>query len=136
MTRKELSKYFYLSLEIKDLEEKIETLNTESISSSKITGMPVYHTNESPIERKVQLLIEYKNKLEKRKVRAMEEMIKIEKFISTIDDIETRLIFNKRYIELKAWDDIAEEMNMCERTAYRKHKKYLGRSCQDDRKGN
>ena len=52
MTKKELSKYYYLSLEIKDLEDRIESINETTIGSSKITGMPIAHRNESPIERK------------------------------------------------------------------------------------
>ena len=55
----------------------------------------------------------------------MQEMIKIEKFISEIVDIETRLIFSKRYIELKGWEKIGEEMHMSKRTAQRIHKKFL-----------
>jgi DNA-directed RNA polymerase specialized sigma subunit len=125
MTKKELSKYYYLSLEINDLEERIETLNETTIGSSQITGMPVTHGNESPIERKVEKLIRLKEKLEKRKSQAFDEMEKIEKYISTIDDIETRLIFNKRYLDFKSWDEIAEEMFMSERTVYRKHSNWL-----------
>lgn len=125
MTKKELSKYYYLSLEINDLEERIETLNETTIGSSQITGMPVTHSNESPIERKVEKLIRLKEKLEKRKSQAFDEMEKIEKYISTIDDIETRLIFNKRYLDFKSWDEIAEEMFMSERTVYRKHSNWL-----------
>lgn len=89
MTKRELSKYYYLSLEIKDLEDRIEVLNETSIGSSKITGMPIAHTNESPIEKRVELIIRLKDKLEKRKCRALEEMDKIEQYLSTIEDIET-----------------------------------------------
>ena len=89
MTKKELSKYYYLSLEIKDLEDRIESINETTIGSSKITGMPIVHSNESPIERKVELLIRLKDKLEKRKIQALEEMEKIEKYITTINNIET-----------------------------------------------
>lgn len=125
MTKKELSKYYYLSLEIKDLEDRIESINETTIGASKITGMPIVHSNESPIERKVELLIRLKDKLEKRKIQALEEMEKIEKYISTINDIETRIIFNKRYLDFKSWDDISEEMYMSVRSVYRKHSNWL-----------
>ena len=125
MTKKELSKYYYLSLEIKDLEDRIEILNETSVGSSKITGMPIAHTNESPIERRVELIIRLKNKLEKRKCRALEEMDKIEQYLSTIEDIETRLIFYKRYLDFKSWEEIADEMYMSERSVYRKHSNCL-----------
>lgn len=125
MTKRELSKYYYLSLEIKDLEERIESLNETTIGSSKITGMPIAHTNESPIERRVELIIRLKNKLEKRKCRALEEMDKIEQYLSTIEDIETRLIFYKRYLDFKSWEEIADEMYMSVRSVYRKHSNFL-----------
>ncbi len=125
MTKKELSKYYYLSLEINDLEERIEMLNETSIGSPKITGMPIVHTNESPIERKVELIIRLKEKLEKRKSQALEEMEKIEKYVSTIEDIEIRLIFYKRYLDFKSWEEIADEMFMSERSVYRKHSNWL-----------
>lgn len=125
MTKRELSKYYYLSLEIKDLEERIEALDDTAIGSSKITGMPMVHTNESPIEKRVELIIRLKNKLEKRKCRALEEMDKIEQYLSTIEDIETRLIFYKRYLDFKSWEEIAVEMYMSERSVYRKHSNFL-----------
>ena len=52
-------------------------------------------------------------------------MMNIENYLATIEDIETKLIFNKRYIELKEWSVIAREMHMSERTVFRKHSKQL-----------
>ena len=53
------------------------------------------------------------------------EMEKIEKYISTIEDIEIRLIFSKRYLDFKDWVKIADEMFMSERSVYRKHSNWL-----------
>lgn len=126
LTKKELSKYYYLSLEIKDLEERKRMLEQTSIGSAKLTGMPkAKFNNTSPTERIIELIDEIDKRLDKRKIEAMQEMIKIEKFISEIVDIETRLIFSKRYIELKGWEKIGEEMHMSKRTAQRIHKKFL-----------
>ncbi len=126
LTKKELSKYYYLSLEIKDLEERKRMLEQTSIGSAKLTGMPkAQFNNTSPTERIIELIDEIDKRLDKRKIEAMQEMIKIEKFISEIVDIETRLIFSKRYIELKGWEKIGEEMHMSKRTAQRIHKKFL-----------
>lgn len=126
LTKKELSKYYYLSLEIKDLEERKKILEQTSIGSAKLSGMPKAKFNStSPTERIIELIDEIDKRLDKRKVEAMQEMIKIEKFISAIKEIETRLIFSKRYIELKGWEKIGEEMHMSKRTAQRIHKKFL-----------
>ncbi|MBB1553082.1 MAG: hypothetical protein HG453_002705 [Clostridiales bacterium] len=39
--------------------------------------------------------------------------------------MEARLIFSKRYIELKSWEKIGEEMQMSKRTAQQIYKKFL-----------
>ncbi|MBQ2892252.1 MAG: DUF1492 domain-containing protein [Bacilli bacterium] len=125
MTKKELSKYYYLSREIKDLEERIQTLQNQSVGVSKLTGMPFSNEKSNPVEKRAELLITLKNKLEKRKTKSLEELIKIEKCISAIEDIETRMIMTKRYIELKSWEKISMEMYMSERTLFRKQKAYF-----------
>lgn len=125
MTKRELSKYYYLSLEIKDLEERIVHLHETAIGSSKITGMPMVHSNESPIEKRVELIVRLSDKLKRRQKQAFEEMEKIEQYISTIEDIEIRLIFSKRYLDFKDWVTIADEMFMSERTVQRKHSNWL-----------
>ncbi len=131
MNKRQLSRYYYLSLEIKEIEERIQSIRETSVGSSKITGMPSNHSVENPLEKRVELLISLNEKLESRRIKALEEMLKIEKFLATIDDIETKLIFTKRYIDLKSWEKIAMEMHMSERTVYRKHSSYLRRNDND-----
>ena len=101
MTKRELSKYYFLNLEIKDIKSKIQEIESTIIGSSKITDMP-HSTNKSdPVHEKVELLSRLKTKLENREAKAMRELLKIESYISAIEDAEVRLIFSKRYIELK-----------------------------------
>ena len=71
MTKKELSKYYYLSREIKDLEERIQTLQNQSVGVSKLTGMPFSNEKSNPGEKRAELLITLKNKLEKRKTKSL-----------------------------------------------------------------
>src|SRR5574344_263851 len=125
MNKWQLSRYYYLSLEIKDIEEKIKTLRDTSIGSTRLTGMPVSHSNTNPLEKRVELLVSLTEKLENRKAKALEEMIKIERFLMSIEDIEVRMLLNKRYIEFKKWEKIAQEMHMGIATVYRMHKNYL-----------
>jgi len=94
-------------------------------SCSKATGMPVSGNISNPTERKVQLILKYTEILERKKNLALEEMVKIENIIAKINDTEIRRIFNKRYIELKKWERIAQEMHMSERTIFRKHSQFL-----------
>ena len=125
MNKKELSKYYYLTLEILDIENKLKEIRNQSSGVSRMTGMPFSSQVGNPTEKQVMLIEKYTEKLEHKKLQAMEEIIKIENYISEIKDVETRLIFNKRYIELKKWDVIAREMNMCERGVFQRHSDHL-----------
>lgn len=125
MTKKELLKYFYLTLEIKSLEEKIKQIRNETISSYQLTGMPFANERVSPVEKKVELLDKLSSILEQRKNEALERQIDIETYISTIQDTAGRNILHKRYIELKSWNKIMREMYMSERSVFRKHKEMI-----------
>lgn len=135
MNKKELSKYYHLTNEIKDLQEKIKELDLTLISSPLLTGMPHNNKVSNPTEQRNILILTLKRKLEIREAKAMEELIKIEDYISSIEDIELRQIFDKRYVQLKSWEVIANEIHMSERNVFRKVSKYLKEN-KDDRKGN
>lgn len=135
MNKKELSKYYHLTNEIKDLQEKIKELDLTLISSPLLTGMPHSNKVSNPTEQRNTLILTLKRKLEIREAKAMEELIKIEDYISSIEDIELRQIFDKRYVQLKSWEVIANEIHMSERNVFRKVSKYLKEN-KDDRKGN
>ena len=133
MNKKDLSRYYHLKMEIKDLGDKIKELEQTLISSPILTGMPHSNNISKPTEQRNILILSLKSKLEKRETNALEELNKIEDYISSIEDIEIRQIFSKRYVQLKRWDDIAKEMHMSERNIFRKHSKYLKEN-RDDRK--
>ena len=71
------------------------------------------------------LIEKYQNRLESKKAEAIQEMLRIEKYLSSIEDIETRMIFIYRYIEKKSWEQIAMLMHMGIATVFRKHKEQL-----------
>ena len=128
MKKHELSRYYYLKLEIKQLEDRIREIESTVVGSSRITDVPYKKNIKSdPVEKTVQLINKLKNKLTNQKSKATEELIKIEEFISSINDAEARIILTKRYIELQKWEKISLEMGMTERTIYRIHKKYVER---------
>lgn len=125
MNKRELSKYYHLVGEIKYLESRIKEIESSLVGSQVMTGMPKGTGVGDPVYKKTTLLIKLKDKLEERKSKSIIELEKIEDFIQSIDDVEIRIIFTKRYIDLKQWEAIAFEMGMSERNIYRKHKKYL-----------
>ena len=125
MNKRDLSRYYHLSMEIKDLEEQIKELSNSLVGSPILTGMPHGSGISNPVEQKATLLINLKNKLETRKNKSISERIKIEIYIASIEKSEIRLIFTKRYIQFKQWDEIADEMNMSISSVFRKHKEQL-----------
>lgn len=125
MTKKELSKYYYLTLEIKNLEDRIEVLESSMLGSSTLSHMPKSKSTEVKMEKMIEMILELEEKIIKRKVECINEIERIVDFINKIPDPETRLIYSKRYIELKSWQKISEEMYMGIATVFRKHKKYL-----------
>lgn len=66
MTKEELSKYYYLSLEIKQIEAKISEINDTYMSASKINGMPKSHKISNPQEERMLLVEKYQEKLERK----------------------------------------------------------------------
>ena len=125
MTKNELSKYYYLSKEIEQIQSKIDEVQSTYISSSQMDGMPHERKQSSPQERMIILIEKYKEKLEQKKSEAVQEMLKIETYLAGIEDIETRMIFNYRYIERKSWEQIAQIMHMGIATVFRKHREQL-----------
>ena len=125
MTKRELSKYYHLSMEIKEIEEQINELTNSLISSPTLTGMPHGSGVGNPVEQKATLLINLKNKLEKRKNKSLKQLTKIETYIASIEKTEIRLIFTKRYMQFKRWEDIAREMHMSISSVFRKHHEQL-----------
>lgn len=125
MTKKELSKYYYLSVEINELEAQIKELMDSLVGSPNLTGMPHGSGVGNPVEQKAILMVNLKNKLEKRRAKALKQLTKIELYIANIEKAEVRLIFTKRYIQFKRWEDIAREMCMSESSMFRRHKEQL-----------
>lgn len=134
MTIKELSNLFYINKEIKRLESELEEIT--EIGSSVIDGMPHGKKAGDKVQSLVlkrQTLVE---KIVKKQIEYIDEKIKIENFISSIDDAKIRLIARLRFVEFKNWYDIADEITpdnkeLVDRTApYNAIKRYFEKNNQ------
>lgn len=126
MTIKGLSKYHNIKVEIKQLEDTVEELESTIIGSSKITGMPTnINGNSSPTERIGIKLAQLKSKIENKKESLIDEVHKIEDFLETIDEEEIRIIIRERFLNGKTWDEIAKKMITDRSTPYYRLKNYL-----------
>lgn len=134
MNIKELSNLFYINKELKRLESELEEISV--IGATVLDGMP--HSTKSG--NKVQSLVLKRQTLVEKIVRKqteyIDEKIKMENFISNIDNPKIRLIVRLRFVEFKSWYDIADEITpedeeLVDRTSpYNALKRYFEKNSQ------
>ena len=121
---KNLNKLYWIKKEIRTIEEQIKELTI--LSSVQISDMPKGGNNiTSSVERFTEKLLSLKGKLESKRLEYIEERIKMEDFLSTIEDSEISLIARMRFIDNRSWEYIGKEMNMDRTTVSKKLSKYL-----------
>ena len=125
MTKEELSKYYYLKQEIKQIEDKIKEIDSTFMRASLINCEKFEKKLSNPQEKRMILIEKYEQKLEIAINKSIEELIKIEEFINSIEDPENRMIFRYRYIELKSWNEISSLIHISRSAIFERHNKIL-----------
>lgn len=125
MTKEELSKYYYLKQEIKQIEDKIEEIDSTFMRASLINCEKFERKLSNSQEKRMILIEKYEQKLEIAINKSIEELIKIEEFINSIEDPENRMIFRYRYIELKSWNEISSLIHISRSAIFERHNKIL-----------
>lgn len=125
MTKEELSKYYYLKQEIKQIEDKIKEIDSTIMRASLINCEKFERKLSNPQEKRMILIEKYEQKLEIAINKSIEELIKIEEFINSIEDPENRMIFRYRYIELKSWNEISSLIHISRSAIFERHNKIL-----------
>ena len=125
MTKEELSKYYYLKQEIKQIEDKIKEIDSTFMRASLINCEKFERKLSNPQEKRMILIEKYEQKLEIAIKKSIEELIKIEEFINSIEDPENRMIFRYRYIELKSWNEISSLIHISRSAIFERHNKIL-----------
>lgn len=125
MSESELSRYYWLKKEIKDIEDRIEEFGT-GLSAGKYTESikGIGGKNTTIQDRYAELREMY---IEKR-IMALEEYIKIETYISTVEEPKIRLIMRRRFLDLKDWEAIGNEMNYDRTSVSKMLREYLKHS--------
>jgi len=118
MTEKELSKYYWLRKEIKDLEERLAEFGY-GVSATKLDKEISGITSTESIQEKRIIIIE---KWISARVSALEEYLKIESYIESVEDSEIRQIMRYRFLDLKKWNEI-DKLMLCGKD-YAKKKYY------------
>lgn len=107
MTIKELSQYYMLNREIRDLEEKIRMLEARATSATQdISGMP-YSGERSDKTAIGGIISDTRDLLLTRKIQADFEYNRLERYISSVSDSRIRLILTHRFVDLWSWTKIA-----------------------------
>lgn len=126
ITFEDLNQIYYINKEIESLYRELTELKEQSlIKSATVSDMPkggerkdllVEHTND---------VLEIENMIRYSLAKLKRTRRKVEKFLDTVEDSETRLIIRLRCINNMTWDEIGAEMGMNRRTASRKFYGYL-----------
>ena len=111
MDAETLRDYRYLKREIKSLQKRIDTLNstlTDRVraSNSEFPYQEIHIRIEGEDPRKSSLELI----LQKRLDECVDKVIEIERFISSIEDSRTRMIFQRRYVDGWSWQKISMSM--------------------------
>ena len=125
MTKEELSKYYYFKQEIKQIEDKIKEIDSTFMRASLINCEKFERKLSNPQEKRMILIEKYEQKLEIAINKSIEELIKMEEFINSIEDPENRMIFRYRYIELKSWNEISSLIHISRSAIFERHNKIL-----------
>lgn len=124
MSEKELSRYYFLRQEIKDLENRLREFGVglSAVNLEKeLSGSTVHNS----IQEKRAILIE---KWINARLTALEEYLKIENYIEKVEDSEIRQIMRYRFLDLYGWYEIGELLHCDRTTASKKMRAYLKHS--------
>lgn len=128
MDKETLENYRYLKKEIRQLERRINRLHTPlsdrvTASNTEFPYQPI-HVRIEGVDIKKQALEEI---LRKRLAACLDETIRIEDFISSIEDSRVRMVFQRRYVDGWTWVKISIMLGSSDEAYARKiHNRYLG----------
>ena len=127
MTIQDLSKYYLIKKEVQKLKDRLTEIESTIISSSKISDMKVDSSRNinSPVEITANRIIKLKAKLEKEIAKSYDEELKLENFISDIEDKTVKLIIRLRFKDGMTWQEVADELSYDRSTPYKKLTSYL-----------
>ena len=132
MTKKELSQYYWLQKEINGYEEKLKELRSRamSVQAPALSDMPKGGGLKSRIEEYVAEILDLEAIIMAKQLQCIHERQRLERFILSIPDSMTRLIFDLRCVQGKTWKEVAACMGggMTENTACQIFLRYTRRA--------
>ncbi|MCZ9313172.1 MAG: sigma factor-like helix-turn-helix DNA-binding protein [Methanocorpusculum sp.] len=130
MTAKQYLKQAYrLNERIKDKQERIDSLRLMSTSTGAIDyskdRVQTSPSGDAPFTKQVMQIIQFEEELEADKNRMKTVFLEISRAIDQMENANHILVLSKRYLLMKTWEQIANEMNYSVMQIHRIHKDAL-----------
>lgn len=128
MTKKELSQLYYLKKEIKEQQRRLSELEALATScTAKITGLPNGNGISDKIANYATEIADLKSLLDLNLKKCFYELNRLDRFISSVNDSEMRIILTLRYSQGLSWQQIAQNMGVLGdgSTERKKHNRFL-----------
>lgn len=108
MTKKELSKLYWLNREIAEDKRRLAELEVAAVSpTAKITGLPHATGAHDKIGNMAILIAEQRSMIELKMQQSVIEYRRITRYIDSIDDVQMRMILSLRYVNGLSWQQVA-----------------------------
>ena len=111
MVLKDLNSLYYIEQEIQIYEDKIAELRERAASlSPNYSGMPRGNSPGNKVENAAVAIVSYIEMLDKAKAEREWQSKRIQEYILSVPDPQTRVIMILRFIERKSWGEIARRI--------------------------
>ena len=121
-----LRQAYKLNEKIKDKQERLESLKILSTSIGAVdTSKDKVQTSpkgDAPFTNQVMKILELEEELNQDLMRMCQLQIEMNKAIDAVEDVNCSLVLSKRYLLMKTWEQIAEDMNYSVTQVHRIHK--------------
>jgi uncharacterized protein YjhX (UPF0386 family) len=111
----DLEQYRSLKREIEILEKELHKISNQSPYSMNFNGMPRSGKIADKTGELAALVADIEVMLKDRKYKCLYLRKKIERFVDSIEDSETRIIVRLRVFEEMTWTDIAKKLGKSDR---------------------
>lgn len=111
LTKKELSELYWLNREIEEEQRKLKELEVAATNcTAKITGLPHVSGVHDKIGDLGILIAEQKDLIELKIRQSIIEYNRLNRYITSVSDIQMRIILSLRYVNGLTWQQIADNI--------------------------
>ena len=113
MTLQELSKYYRLHERLEQNKDMLSSLYAAAgLGAQVITGMPHAPGTSDKVSSLVIEIEDLKSRIDYLESRCAQEKKKLEEYIGTIKDDQTRMVFRLRFIHCMTWRRVADRKSV------------------------